>query len=89
MRVTDEGVHGQSDGDGNREDQQRTSLGGSTAARRYWMRRRGGTAANNLLAAATSLVTMKVVDGDEVSRGAAEPVFVREPKSRREPKLSW
>ena len=76
MRVTDEGVRGQSDGDGNREDQQRTSLGGSTVARRYWMRRQGGTAANNLLAAATSLVTMKVADGDEVSRGAAEPVFV-------------
>jgi hypothetical protein len=78
VRVAEEGVCGQSDGDGNREDQQRTSLGGSSTARRHWMRRRGGTAANNLLAAATSLVTMKVADGDEVSRGAAEPAFVYE-----------
>jgi hypothetical protein len=81
VRVTEEGVREQSDGDGNKEDQQRTSLGGSSAARRHWMRRQGGTAANNLLAAANSLVTMKVADGDEVSREAAEPVFVYESRS--------
>jgi hypothetical protein len=83
----------QSDGDRSREDQQRmdvvTSLGGSSVRLHHWMRRRGGMAANSLVAATDSLVAKKMADGDKMSRGAVVDVHVREPKNRREPKVSW